>query len=64
MNDPGLDSPISDEARALENQKQSGEQDEVDEDEEAFLAPRCVYSASRHGTRKVNVFSIMASLLP
>lgn len=44
MNDPGLDSPISDEARAMENEKQSDERDEVEEDEHAFLVPTCVLS--------------------
>ena len=63
MNDPGLDSPISEGARVMENEKQSDERDEVEEDEQAFLAPRCVFFDGIHGIRKVYLLSIVASLL-
>jgi potassium channel subfamily K, other eukaryote len=42
MDDPGLDDRISNDAKVIENQKESDERDEVEEDEQAFLAPRCV----------------------
>jgi potassium channel subfamily K len=42
MNDPGLDEPISHDARDVENQKQD-ERDEREEEEQAFLEPRYVY---------------------
>ncbi len=42
MNDPGLDQPISRDAKDVENQEQD-ERDEKDEEEQAFLAPRYVY---------------------
>jgi hypothetical protein len=42
MNDPGLDTSISNDAKVIENEKQSDERDEVEEDEQAFLAPRCL----------------------
>lgn len=41
MNDPGLDNSISNDAKAIENEKLSDERDEEEEDEQAFLAPRC-----------------------
>jgi potassium channel subfamily K len=41
MNDPGLDEPISKDAKAVENQEKD-ERDEKDEDEQAFLEPRYV----------------------
>lgn len=63
MNDPGLDSPISEEAKAMENEKQSDEQDEVEEDEQAFLAPRYLFSDVVRQTRKAHLFSILASFL-
>ena len=43
MNDPGLDEPISDDAKDIENQ-QRDEKDEREEDEQAFLEPRYVRS--------------------
>ena len=45
MNDPGLDEPISTDAKDVENQKED-EQDEREEDEQAFLEPRYVGSVS------------------
>lgn len=39
MNDPGLDEPISNDAKDVENQVQD-ERDEKEEDEHEFLAPR------------------------
>lgn len=39
MNDPGLDEPISNDAKDVENQA-SDERDEKEEDEQEFLAPR------------------------
>lgn len=39
MNDPGLDQPISEETQDIEKQK-ADEQEEVEEDEQAFLEPR------------------------
>jgi potassium channel subfamily K len=41
MNDPGLDEPISNDARDVENQV-NDEHDEKEEDEQAFLEPRQV----------------------
>ncbi len=49
MNDPGLDTSISNDAKVIESQKQSDEHDEVEEDEQAFLAPRCVRVCSPRG---------------
>lgn len=46
MNDPGLDEPISNDAKDVENQR-IDEQDEVEEDEQAFLEPRYVQHDSR-----------------
>lgn len=40
MNDPGFDTSISNDAKVIENKKQSDERDEAEEDEQAFLAPR------------------------
>jgi potassium channel subfamily K len=40
MNDPGFDTSISNDAKVIENEKQSDERDEVEQDEQAFLAPR------------------------
>ena len=42
MNDPGLDEPISKDAKDVENQEKD-ERDEKKEDEQAFLEPRYVY---------------------
>jgi hypothetical protein len=39
MNDPGLDEPISSDAKDVENQR-NDEKDERQEDEQAFLNPR------------------------
>jgi len=39
MNDPGLDEPISQDAKDVEKQ-QGDERDEMEEDEQAFLEPR------------------------
>ena len=39
MNDPGLDEPISNDAKDIEKQ-QEDEQEEIEEDEQAFLEPR------------------------
>ena len=39
MNDPGLDEPISNDAKDVENQEKD-EREEKEEDEQAFLAPR------------------------
>lgn len=39
MNDPGLDEPISNDAKDVENQVHD-ERDEKEEDEQEFLAPR------------------------
>ena len=39
MNDPGLDSPIQDGAKAVEDENREEELEE--EDEQAFLNPRC-----------------------
>lgn len=42
MNDPGLDSPIQDGAKAVEGERR--DEDELDnEDEQAFLNPRSGY---------------------
>ena len=41
MNDPGLDEPISNDAKDVENQERD-EREEKEEDEQAFLAPRLV----------------------
>jgi len=41
MNDPGLDEPISKDAKDVENQEKD-ERDEKKEDEQAFLEPRYV----------------------
>jgi len=41
MNDPGLDEPISNDAKDVEHQKED-QQDELEEDEQAFLEPRYV----------------------
>ena len=45
MNDPGLDEPISNDAKDVEKQHED-EEDEKIEDEQAFLEPRYVDSAS------------------
>lgn len=42
MNDLGLDSSISNNAKVIENQKQSNKRDEVEEDQQAFLALRYI----------------------
>jgi hypothetical protein len=42
MNDPGLDEPISNDAKDVENQV-NDERDEKEEDEQAFLEPRQVF---------------------
>jgi hypothetical protein len=39
MNDPGLDKPISEDAKDVENQKKD-EHDAEEEDEQAFLEPK------------------------
>jgi potassium channel subfamily K len=39
MNDPGLDEPISNDAKDVEKQ-QEDEKEELEEHERAFLAPR------------------------
>ena len=39
MNDPGLDEPISNDAKNVEHQKRD-EKEEAEEDEESFLEPR------------------------
>ena len=39
MNDPGLDEPISNDAKDVEKQ-QKDEKEEMEEDEQAFLNPR------------------------
>lgn len=41
MNDPGLDEPISNGAKGVENQAMD-ERDEREEDEQAYLEPRYV----------------------
>jgi hypothetical protein len=46
MNNPGLSERIENDARVIENEKQSDERDKVKEDEQAFLAPRYVAVAS------------------
>lgn len=46
MNDPGLDEPISNNAKDAENQVDD-EQDEREEDEQEFLAPRQVSHANK-----------------
>lgn len=45
MNDPGLDKPISNDAKDVENQK-SEARDEKEEDEQEFLAPSRWWLAS------------------
>jgi potassium channel subfamily K, other eukaryote len=40
MNDPGLDDPISNNAKVVESQKELNERDEAEENEQAFLDPR------------------------
>lgn len=52
MNDPGLESPISDEVRNMESRERSDERDVVEEDEQAFLAPRCVFLTAFVGLEK------------
>ena len=47
MNDPGLDEPISNDAKDVEHQQQD-EQDEKEEDEQAFLEPRYVGIVLHH----------------
>jgi potassium channel subfamily K len=39
MNDPGLDRPISQDAKDVEKQEKD-EQEEIEEDEQTFLEPR------------------------
>ena len=39
MNDPGLDEPISSDAKDVEKQE-TDEKQEMEEEEQAFLAPR------------------------
>jgi hypothetical protein len=39
MNDPGLDKPISEDAKDIENQEKD-EHDAEEEDEQAFLEPK------------------------
>jgi potassium channel subfamily K len=39
MNDPGLDGPISNDAKDVENQRQD-EEEEREEEEEEYLEPR------------------------
>lgn len=43
MNDPGLDGPIQEDAKIVENRREEDEMDEAEEDEQSFLAPRCVF---------------------
>tara|TARA_R110002060_G_scaffold33356_12_gene44096 strand:+ start:2824 stop:2994 length:171 start_codon:yes stop_codon:yes gene_type:complete len=45
MNDPGLDGPISDDAKDVENQK-GDRKDDKKEDEQEFLAPSRWWLAS------------------
>jgi hypothetical protein len=46
MNDPGLDDPIANETRVIDQRNQSDEQDEAEEDEQFFLRPRCAFLSS------------------
>jgi hypothetical protein len=50
MNDPGFDRPIQEDARIVENQREEDEMDEVEEDEQSFLAPRYVILRSSMST--------------
>lgn len=46
MNDPGLDQPIAEDAKAVDTEDQKARQDEEDEreeDEQEFLAPTFVF---------------------
>lgn len=42
MNDPGLEEPISNDAKAVEENREKDEHEEAEEDEQEFLDPRFV----------------------
>lgn len=60
MNDPGLDGPISNDAKDIENQ-QEDEQEEKEEDEQAFLEPSRWWFASTAFPLIAGTFGPMAS---
>lgn len=60
MNDPGLDEPISNDAKDVENQQQD-EQNEREEDEQAFLEPSRWWFASTAFPLIAGTFGPMAS---
>ncbi|KAH9214090.1 hypothetical protein DL95DRAFT_366023 [Leptodontidium sp. 2 PMI_412] len=60
MNDPGLDEPISNDAKDVENQK-SEARDEKEEDEQEFLAPSRWWLASTAFPLIAGTFGPMAS---
>ncbi len=60
MNDPGLDQPISEESKDLENQ-QKDEQDEREKEEESFLEPSRWWFASTAFPLIAGTFGPMAS---
>lgn len=43
MNDPGLEEPISNDAKAVEENREKDEHAEAEEDEQEFLDPRYVH---------------------
>lgn len=48
MNDPGLDKPISDDAKDVENQMGKQREEEDKEDEESYLEPRWIIIHLQH----------------
>jgi len=60
MNDPGLDEPISNDAKDVENQKED-EKDAKHEDEQAFLEPSRWWFASTAFPLIAGTFGPMAS---
>lgn len=64
MNDPGLDSPIQDGAKAVEaDQNEERQEEEVQaEDEQTFLNPRLILSAPDHD--KTDESAVDGGLLP
>ncbi|PMD35598.1 voltage-gated potassium channel [Hyaloscypha variabilis F] len=60
MNDPGLDEPISNDAKDVENQERD-EKEEKEEDEQAFLAPSRWWFASTAFPLIAGTFGPMAS---
>lgn len=61
MNDPGLDSPIQDGAKAVEDENR--EENLEDEDEQAFLNPRCEAFLPSTDARLI-ILTVDGGLLP